>query len=335
MTRIRRIAAAGLGACAAILVAAGPAGAVTWRQATTGTAEPITAIEYRSPAAAVVHDRRRQHLRASAQRRLRRPGLVPRAPVLRHRVPARAATSASRAPTAVSCSASPAAPGRPSASPTRRSTRTARTHQQPPYSRVTPTANIVAVAWSSDTVAWAATATRGPGAQERRRRRHLDRRQPPARRHLPRSRRRSATSRRSRAARATCTSSPPPAGSGGRSTASPSPAAFKLGDARAAALNGPIVRLAVDPLSANRVSAAGDCLLTWAFSGDAGGQQALPRRRQQRRTARHRRGAGRLPRRSATTACIQQTFDGTAFNTVTPRGSARQRAVVERGLRRA
>jgi hypothetical protein len=160
VTRTRRIAVAGLGACAAMLMMAGSAGAVTWRQANTGTAEPITAIEYRSPqqlwfATGAGNIFARQPDGAFAVQgsfpgrqffdiAFRPSGDVGLAgadsgQLFRFAGGAWAPVSLANASIDQDCPDTP----------------------QPPYSRVTPTANIVAVAWSSDTVAWAATATRG------------------------------------------------------------------------------------------------------------------------------------------------------------------------------
>jgi hypothetical protein len=295
---------------------ASAAGAVTWRQANTGTAEPITAIEYRSPqqlwfttGAGNIFARQpngafavqgafpgRQFFDVA----FRPSGDIGLAgadsgQLFRFAGGAWAPVSLANASIDQDCPDTPA----------------------PPYSRVTPTANIVAVAWSSDNVAWAATATRGQ---------------------VLKSADAGATwTDVSRQADGTCRISAPVSdiapipGSEGDvyfvTTASglwrtidglASPAAFKLG-MMDGCTNGPIVRLAVDPLSANRVSAAGDCLLTWAFSGDAGASKHYIDAA----------GSG-APHDIAAgpgvflvvgdNGSIRQTFDGTAFNTVTPRG---------------
>lgn len=317
MTRIRRIAVAGLGAWATILLTAGAAGAVTWRQANTGTAEPITAIEYRSPeqlwfTTGAGNIFARQPNGAFAVQgafpgrqffdiAFRPSGDIGLAgadsgQLFRFAGGAWAPVSLANASVGQDCPDTPA----------------------PPYSRVTPTGNVVAVAWSSDTVAWAATATRGQVLKS------VDA---------------GATwTDVSRQPDGTCRISAPVSdiapipGSEGDvyfvTTASglwrtidglASPAAFKLG-MMDGCTDGPIVRLAVDPLSANRVSAAGDCLLTWAFSGDAGASKhyidAVST------GAPHDIAAGPgVFLVVGDNGSIRQTFDGTTINKVTPRGA--------------
>jgi hypothetical protein len=313
---LRRVAGAVFAAGIVLLTAAPGAGAVTWRPVQTGSTDPITAIEYRSP-------EQLWFATGAGNIFVRQPGgaftvqgsfpgrqffdiaFRPSGDIglagadsgqlFRFAGGAWAPVSLANASIDQDCPDTP----------------------QPPYARVTPTGNLVAVAWSSDTVAWAATATEGQ---------------------LLKSVDAGATwTDVSRQPDGTCRLSAPVSdiapipGSEGDvyfvTTAGglwrtidglASPAAFKLGTLDGCA-NSPIVRLGVDPAGPNRVSTAGDCLLTWAFSSDAGASKhyidpisGVP----------HDIAAGPgVFLWVGDNGVIKQTFDGTLFNKVAPRGS--------------
>ena len=328
MTRIRRIAAAGLGACAVMLAMAGPAGAITWRQVNTGTTESITAIDYHSltqlrftTGGGSIFVRRpdgsfaaegsfpgRQFLDI-AFRPSGDVGLAAADSGRLFRFAGGVWAPVSLANTSVDhdCPSTP----------------------QPPYARSTPTANVLAVAWSSDTVAWATTAAPGQVLKS------VD----AGATWVDAGRLPDGTCRLG----ATITDVGPITGSdadvyfvanGGvwrTIDGLASPASFK--SSPLITCYGNPMRVAVDPANANRLSTAGPCLLNWALSLDAA--TSFKPIDAGDGTDLHDVAAGAgVFLAVGDNGEIRQTFDGSAFFKRAARGRLRRAAVAERRLRR-